>query len=77
MKYFKEILFGLMAIGILFFIGVEDWKILLVVPVAIANAYINACAIKSNKFGDLWHDLQFTILTVILASINAAILQYK
>jgi len=46
--------------------GIQDWRILIIIPLAILNGYINSSAIKKNKFGDLWHDLQFFILAVIM-----------
>lgn len=48
----------------LFIIGVAlvDWRMLLVIPMAVGNGWINATAIKKNKFGKPWHYVQYTIL---------------
>lgn len=48
---------------LLFFIGYEDWMMLIPVPLGIINGWINSRAIIRDKFGKAWHTVQFLILT--------------
>lgn len=68
----KNIDVGLIGLGILAMlfctrIGYfEDWTVLLVIPLAILNGYINSKAIQKNKVGRKWHDIQYYILLTLL-----------
>ena len=67
----NKIDFGMIGLGIFVMafatrIAFYDWTVLLIIPMAILNGYINSEAIKKNKVGRRWHDLQGIILFVIL-----------
>lgn len=63
----QEYIIGFGMAVVLSAIGYYDWTMLLVLPIAFGNGLLNASAITNNKFGDIWHALQWWILATILA----------
>lgn len=58
------------ATVILFFIGREDWAMLIPIPLAILNGYINSRAIARHKVGKKYHTIQVLLLTAILVTLK-------
>lgn len=61
----KNIFFALIAALMLVFVGIEDWQMLLIIPIAILNGLINARFIGQHVVGEFYHDLQLGILLVV------------
>ena len=55
---------------LLFFIGREDWTMLIPIPLAILNGYINSRAIARHKVGKKYHTIQVLLLTAILVTLK-------
>jgi len=59
----KNVFIILIYLAVLFGIGIQDWKLLLVVPFAILVSFINFKQIKKGMSKN-WHNIQFIILYV-------------
>lgn len=67
---FKTGFLSVLTLVILFFIGREDWMMLLPIPLGILNGYINSFAISKMKVGKVYHRLQFGILVAAMATLR-------
>ena len=67
----QALILSIGATVILFFIGREDWTMLIPIPLAILNGYINTRYWKRKQIGKRFHNLQLIIL-VSLAAILVA-----
>ena len=59
----------LMIILMLVGVAVNDWTLLLIIPIGLLNAWINSKAIQKHLVGRLWHNLQLFILLVTLGTL--------
>lgn len=57
---------GLIALVVLFSIAIHNWMIILVVPLAIAIAYVNKTLIEKDTMPKIWHTIQFLFLSICL-----------
>ena len=48
---------------VLFGVGIQDWKLLLVIPFALLVSFINFKFI--SKVGEVWHRVQLSILVIV------------
>ena len=59
----QELFLYIFTAVLLFFIGREDWQMLIPIPLAILNGYINSRAIAKHRVGKKWHIIQLLTLS--------------
>ena len=67
---FQAVILSKGAAVILFFVGREDWTMLIPIPLAIINGYINSRAIARHRVGKKYHTIQVLLLTAILVTLK-------
>ena len=66
----QTLFLSVFAIVILFFIAREDWLMLIPIPLAILNGYINSRAIAKHKVGKKYHTIQLLLLAGIIITLK-------
>ena len=67
----KNIFIILLYSTILFGVGIQDWKLLLVIPFSLSLSYFNFKAIELNGINQKFHNIQVIVLYALLGLLFA------